>query len=169
MHTEPCPQCQTPLQYRRTKRQLALICPQSDCAYEQTLKDYEVKEITQLPQPCPQCEAPLAVKSGRYGMFIGCTDYPNCGYVHSVHETATSSSSPATLDCPKCRQGQLAERVNRFGKTFYACTTYPACDNALNGSIKTGPCPTCQWPILVQKKSQWLCAKKQCQHVVGSA
>jgi uncharacterized protein YjbI with pentapeptide repeats/RecB family exonuclease len=29
---------------------------------------------------CPRCKADLAERNGRYGSFIGCTDYPDCRY-----------------------------------------------------------------------------------------
>ena len=30
---------------------------------------------------CPKCNGDLILKSGKYGSFIGCTNYPKCKYI----------------------------------------------------------------------------------------
>ncbi len=35
---------------------------------------------------CPKCGSPLEIRSGRYGSFLGCTNYPACTYVESMKE-----------------------------------------------------------------------------------
>ncbi|MCS6836597.1 MAG: topoisomerase DNA-binding C4 zinc finger domain-containing protein [Anaerolineae bacterium] len=30
---------------------------------------------------CPQCGKPLAQRSGKYGLFVGCSGYPECKYI----------------------------------------------------------------------------------------
>lgn len=35
---------------------------------------------TSTGKPCPKCQGHLQLKSGRYGKFYGCTNYPNCRY-----------------------------------------------------------------------------------------
>ena len=37
--------------------------------------------------PCPRCGEPLLVKKGRFGIFIGCSNYPECNYVHNPQES----------------------------------------------------------------------------------
>lgn len=34
---------------------------------------------------CPVCGNVLCVRSGRFGEFIGCSDYPNCRYTKNIH------------------------------------------------------------------------------------
>ncbi|MCW6700669.1 NERD domain-containing protein [Anaerococcus sp. NML200537] len=33
---------------------------------------------------CPKCGSPLEIRTGRYGSFLGCTNYPACTYVESI-------------------------------------------------------------------------------------
>ncbi len=36
-----------------------------------------VEEIT-TDEKCPKCGKPMVHKSGKFGEFLGCSDYPNC-------------------------------------------------------------------------------------------
>jgi hypothetical protein len=33
---------------------------------------------------CPQCKSPLVERKGRYGEFLGCTNYPKCRFTHKI-------------------------------------------------------------------------------------
>lgn len=33
---------------------------------------------------CPDCGAPLEIRNGRYGTFLGCSNYPKCKYTHNI-------------------------------------------------------------------------------------
>jgi hypothetical protein len=33
---------------------------------------------------CPQCTHPLRKRMGKFGVFMGCSAYPNCGYTQPV-------------------------------------------------------------------------------------
>lgn len=35
-------------------------------------------------EKCPVCNSDLVEKEGRYGLFIGCTNYPKCKYTHKI-------------------------------------------------------------------------------------
>ncbi|EIW88496.1 DNA topoisomerase [Alishewanella agri BL06] len=159
-HAEPCPQCGQPLVIRSGKSGPFLGCSSYPaCDYLKPLHQHDNTVVKILEdEPCPECAAPLAVKHGRYGMFIGCTRYPDCHFV--VHEEASASSSIA---CPQCQQGQLTERLSKFGKTFWGCNRYPDCRFLVNDAPQLGTCQFCQFPLLLQKKSGLYCAAKGCQ------
>lgn len=74
---------------------------------------------------CPTCETgQLLVKYGRWGKFIGCSNYPDCKHTEP-HLERTG------VTCPTCGQsdgGELVVRKTRRGRTFYGCSRYPACD-----------------------------------------
>ena len=53
--------------------------------------------------------------------------------------------------CPKCGEGDLAERKTRFGTTFYGCTRYPKCDFTANGKPVPKKCPECGSTYLIEK------------------
>lgn len=73
---------------------------------------------------CPETGHPLVIRYGRWGKFIGCSDYPNCKYTEPFLELTG-------VACPKCGavdHGELVARRTRRGRTFYGCSRYPECD-----------------------------------------
>ncbi|HXI09210.1 MAG TPA: DNA topoisomerase, partial [Thermodesulfobacteriota bacterium] len=71
--------------------------------------------------PCPKCGKPMVVKSGRFGRFLACSDYPDC-----------KSTLPLStgVPCPNEDGGMLVERRTKKGRVFYSCSKYPKCDYA---------------------------------------
>ena len=64
---------------------------------------------------CPECGAPVLIRSGKYGRFRSCSDYPACKW-----------SGPLVVGkCPKCN-GDLVERKGKAG-IFWSCSNYPDC------------------------------------------
>ena len=66
------------------------------------------------PRECPSCKAGrLSLKLGRYGAFIGCSNYPECRYTRQLgmngEEAAAAAASAETARCsakirrPACR------------------------------------------------------------------
>ena len=48
---------------------------------------------------CPSCKkGDLHLKLGRFGAFIGCTDYPECKYTQKIGEQAEEGEAPAASD-----------------------------------------------------------------------
>lgn len=39
-----------------------------------------------IGEDCPKCGKPLSKRLGKYGMFIGCTGYPDCDYIRNTNE-----------------------------------------------------------------------------------
>jgi len=66
---------------------------------------------------CPKCGGEMVMKSGRYGNFWTCKDYPKCKGVASLL---------LKENCPECGK-PLVERKGRWGKTFIGCSGYPDC------------------------------------------
>ena len=33
---------------------------------------------------CPNCGKPMQIRKGRYGLFFGCTGYPECKTIESI-------------------------------------------------------------------------------------
>ena len=85
-------------------------------------------------QPCPKCGSKMKIRHGKFGAFLGCTNYPECkGIVNipkkgEVNIPAEDMPACPAIGCP----GQLVARRSRFGKTFYSCSTFPECDVILN-------------------------------------
>ncbi len=98
---------------------------------------------------CPQCGKPLVVKTGRFGKFVACSGYPECRYTQS-YQVKTG------ITCPKCKQGELVQRVSKKKRTFYGCNRYPECDFATNLKPLKKPCPKCGG-LLGQRGRQAVC------------
>jgi DNA topoisomerase I len=48
------------------------------------------------PRKCPDCETgQLSLKVGRYGAFIGCSNYPDCKHTRQLAESATGKADSA--------------------------------------------------------------------------
>ncbi|MDX1677622.1 type I DNA topoisomerase, partial [Arsukibacterium sp.] len=157
-----CPLCQNVLQIKSSKKGPFLGCSTYPvCHYIKPLHQHDHAIVKALPnEACPKCGAGLAVKNGRYGMFIGCTAYPVCDFVVDQHE---DHKQLPQISCPKCKTGQLSERINKFGKHFYGCDRYPACRFLLNDKPQPGQCFACDFPLLVVKKNALYCARKGCE------
>jgi DNA topoisomerase I len=100
---------------------------------------------------CPQCGNPLIFKYGRFGKFIGCSNFPQCR-----HSAAILIKTGAK--CPECG-GDLVEKRTRRGRTFYGCANYKADDPA---SCRFGVwkrplpqgCPSCGG-LLTEARQAW--------------
>lgn len=88
----------------------------------QNMPSYQKEE--HIGRQCPVSSHELVVRYGRWGKFIGCSDYPNCTYTEPYLELTG-------VVCPKCGQehsGELVVRKTRRGRTFFGCSRYPECD-----------------------------------------
>ncbi len=100
---------------------------------------------------CPDCGHPLIYKWGRYGKFIGCSNFPECRY-----------SAPIVVKtgakCPEC-SGDLVEKRTKRGRTFYGCINYraddpDACTFAVWRRPLPTPCPACGG-LLTEARRGW--------------
>jgi Topoisomerase DNA binding C4 zinc finger len=53
--------------------------------------------------PCPDCGANTKLRSGRYGMFFGCTRYPDCKGLQAANRDGEPVGTPATVATRKLR------------------------------------------------------------------
>ncbi|MSS78497.1 type I DNA topoisomerase [Anaerococcus sp. WCA-380-WT-2B] len=114
-------------------------------AVSKDTNDYKVKDKI-LDEKCPKCGSPLAIKHGRNGKFIGCTNFPDCNFTKSIIKTTG-------VKCPKCNDGELIEKVSKKGKRFYGCSNFPSCDYATWDTPTGDRCPECG-DLLVHKKNR---------------
>ena len=116
----------------------------------------------ELDELCPLCPTEgrepgtLEVKLGRFGKFIGCTNYPECRYIRNMD--GTERPEPEMLDemCPECGVHKLQKRVGRFGP-FVGCSGYPECTYIKKDPPKTigVRCPQCTQGELIEKRSRF--------------
>ncbi len=101
-------------------------------------------ELTDIT--CPKCGHPMVRKTGKYGKYLACSNYPACSNIVSEGEAEVS-----TTPCPKCGE-MMVVKMGRYGK-FLACPNYPTCKSTLpygtpeeKEEIFEGICPECGKP-----------------------
>ena len=127
---------------------------------DHTQENVERKDVTQetIDEQCPECGGQLAKRLGRNGLFIGCTNYPECKYTRDLDESKGEKDEPTIVEgrsCPECGS-ELAIKRGRYGK-FIGCTAYPKCRyiEPLEKPEDTGvKCPKCNAGTLQKKKSR---------------
>ncbi len=89
----------------------------------------DLPAVEGVGEACPECgQGTLVAKRGRFGVFAGCSRYPDCTYIHRTGPPPPPPL-PFAVECPACRQGSLtARRARRTGNVFYGCSRYPKCD-----------------------------------------
>ena len=112
--------------------------------FEERLKraNTDGDEITEIK--CEKCGHPMIRKSGRYGKYLACSNYPACSNIVSESEQEISDTP-----CPKCG-AMMVVKNGRYGK-FLACPNYPSCKTTLpfgekKEEVFEGVCPDCGKP-----------------------
>ena len=60
---------------------------------------FPAKEDGSDPRGCPACNAGrLSLKVGKFGAFVGCSNYPECRFTRQFSDTANSGAETATAD-----------------------------------------------------------------------
>jgi DNA topoisomerase-1 len=107
-----------------------------------------------LDRQCPESGHPLVVRHGRYGKFIGCSNFPECRYTEPWLERIG-------VRCP-LDGGDLVERRTRRGRVFYGCANYPACEFTSWKRPLPQPCPDCGGMLTAENRTQAVCLN--CEH-----
>lgn len=131
-----CPKCGKKLQKIWAKAKYFYGCSNyPDCDFTAPIEALSFNRDDYDPsfdwdQVCPQCKSPMTIRHGRYGAFLGCTNYPDCKGIVNIPKKGEETFDPKDLpDCPAIGcNGRLTQRKSRFGKTFFSCSNYPDCD-----------------------------------------
>ncbi|HUB29690.1 MAG TPA: type I DNA topoisomerase [Terracidiphilus sp.] len=145
---EYCENCGRVMVLRRGPFGMFMACPgYSEDPPCKTIRKLSQKQQQKPPQPtgedCPVCGKPLVLRNGAYGEFVSCSGYPKCKYI--------KQNLIEGMKCPKCGEGDIAERKARRGNVFWGCTNYPKCDFTSNYKPVPKKCPQCGSPYLVEK------------------
>jgi DNA topoisomerase-1 len=140
--------------YRQFKKDLADAKKQ--------MPDFKVKGVPPDPPiACDKCGSPMVMKSGKFGMFLACSAYPECENTREV-EAPEQSAEELSEECENCGRPMVVKR-GRFGQ-FLACTGYPECKttrkllNTKQGLTAAKPdqvleerCPECGSNLVVKQ------------------
>lgn len=150
---ELCPNCQKPLQIKMSRFGKFYACTGfPECRYTRPLiedKESQAKAEQIIEgKKCPKDGGDLVMKTGRYGPFVACANYPTCKHIESINKEVG-------VACPK-DGGNVIERRTKRGKIFWGCDNYPKCDFASWDKPLDQKCQTCGG-IMVDKKGQAHC------------
>ena len=145
-----CPRCsETRLVIKFGKNGSFLACKQyPECTFtseydRQDDGSVKIREEERVGSDCSACDdGELIYKAGRFGRFVGCTNYPTCKHTEPVK---------TGVGCAQCDSGAIIEKQSRRGKIFYACDQYPKCDYAQWDQPIPVACPSCGHPHVDRK------------------
>lgn len=115
---------------------------------------------------CEECANSLVIKTGKYGQFLSCSNYPECTFAKKIRDLDPNDTELQILkgmatkerethkvledSCPDCG-GALVRRNGKFGE-FTACSNYPDCRYIHRELVGvTCPKPNCGGDIQVRK------------------
>jgi len=91
----------------------------------------DTAERAQIPvektgETCPKCgtteHGEVVIRSGKFGKFKSCSRFPDCDYTENIVHKLEN------ILCPLCQKGDVIIKPTRYGKDFFGCSRYPACD-----------------------------------------
>jgi DNA topoisomerase-1 len=143
---ERCPKCGNPIELKtgRFGPYLACVKYKDTCDYVKSLRKGRAPDRP-TDEKCHLCGSPMVIKTGRFGEFLACTTYPACKGTRAI---------PLGIKCPKCIEGDLAERRTKRGKSFWGCVRYPACVFSTWNKPVPDTCPECGWVGMEKKVSK---------------
>jgi len=159
--SEVCEKCGAPMVIKVSRHGKFLACTKyPECKNTKSLDEngqIEAKEPEKLlEEKCPDCGAPLVEKTGRFGPFIGCSNYPKCKYIKK-------KDYGTGVHCPQCETGEIVSKRTRGGKIFFACNKYPKCKFALWSKPTGEKCPECHSLMVYAAEGEVKCSNKECQ------
>jgi DNA topoisomerase-1 len=120
--------------------------------------------IRSEPEPvgrsCPKCDNPLVYREGRYGRFIGCSNFPTCRHTEQI-------LIKIGVVCPK-DGGDVVEKRTRKRRVFYGCSNYPDCDWTSWKKPVLIPCPVCEGLMVQASRTELQCTICGERHPVES-
>lgn len=95
---------------------------------------------------CEKCGSPMIRRTGKYGKYLACSNYPKCSNIISESETEISE-----MRCPKCGANMVV-KSGKYGK-FLACPNYPECSSILpiDAKVTQEKCHECGDYMLLKK------------------
>ena len=121
-----CDKCGSPMEIKIGRYGRFLACTNyPECKNIKSLKEVANGNGNSEPEYtgdiCPKCGSKTIYRYGKFGKFIGCSNYPDCDFTKQID---------IGMKCPKCGKGDVVVKRTRRGKIFYGCSRYPDCDYA---------------------------------------
>jgi DNA topoisomerase-1 len=129
---------------------------------EEALQGVRIKIPDELSDEiCDKCGSRMVVKSGRFGRFLACPNYPNCDF-----------TKPIVIEmpgrCPKCG-GRILKRSSKKGYTYYACERGAECGFMTWDVPVKDDCPVCNHTLFKKSGRGYMkpfCINEECSAFV---
>lgn len=132
-----------------------------NAAYSGEKKVKLEEEVTDVI--CEKCGANMVVRSGKYGKFLACPNFPKCRNIKNIVESLGK--------CPSCG-GDIVKKKTKNGKPFYGCSNYPNCEFMSWEQPAPMFCPKCRSVMRIvvkDKTTKYICVNKSCNHTIEVA
>jgi DNA topoisomerase I len=104
---------------------------------DQSIEKVDLKaEVEPVGRVCPECGSELLYREGRFGRFIGCSNFPKCRYTEQI---LTKIGVP----CPNCGGDLVEKRTRKGNRLFFGCANYPECEWTSWKRPLPQPCRAC--------------------------
>ena len=157
-----CELCGSKMIYKNGRFGRFLACPRyPECKNTKAIdrngdpvvKKEEKQELADFK--CELCGGDMVLRTGRYGSFYACANYPTC---KNTKQKVTEIGVP----CPQCGAKVIAKR-GKGRASFYSCERYPECDFSSWDMPVNEACPQCGKTLFLRKsRNVVLCHDKAC-------
>ncbi len=115
----------------------------------------EEKPVVLADFKCELCGADMVVRSGKFGNFYACANYPKCKNTKQI-------TKDTGVLCPECG-AKIVTKYGRNRSVFYSCERYPECNFSSWDAPTTEKCEKCGGILFAKKgKNQLVCHNKAC-------
>ena len=104
---------------------------------------------------CQLCGGKVVKKTGRFGDFYACANYPQCRFTKPI-------TRDTGVPCPKCGAKIVIKKGKK--KEFYSCERYPDCDFSVWDAPTDQTCPECGKMLLMRKSGKRYCSDRECSY-----
>jgi DNA topoisomerase-1 len=119
-----------------------------------TLQGAKKAEIADFK--CEICGADVVVRSGQFGEFYACSNYPTCKFTKA-------KIVKIGVKCPKCGE-DIVSKVGKSGKQFFSCLNYPKCNFSTWDMPTNEKCTDCGSMLLRKKNGTLSCSVPKCRY-----
>ncbi len=132
--------------------------------FEKTLKKAKEKmknlkkQLILTKISCQKCSnGKYAIKWGKNGQFLTCSNYPDCNSTHDFRKGLDGEIHILPKNwfcdpCPNCNK-RLEVKIGRYGR-FLRCEDFPHCNTTLPYTLSI-TCPKCKKGKFVERKSRY--------------
>jgi DNA topoisomerase I len=177
-----CPVCGAPMERvfsGKSKQWFASCSRWPDCEGTLPLNDDgTVGEPEPEPEPdpnvvCPEDGGLMIPRTGKFGVFYGCENYPKCKGIINVQNRAVykdpDTGEVKPFRSPTDPDSFMELRTSRYGKPFLGSTGYPQDQFAIWSVPLAFPCPECGAPLRPPPRNRKVptvvCTHPELEHV----